>query len=348
MLGEEAPVPSPIAAPAPAVGTVTARGARQRVLFMATAAAAFLVALTIILELGVSERPSQWGRPRQWVSLEEPGGPAAGAPAPRIADEPVLRVAVAAGVSPEKSVELYRPFVEYLAARLGRSPVFLQRPTYGETNELLRRQRCDVGFVSTCAFLRAEREFGLKALAVPQTQGALACRALVLAPSASRATSLLDFRGRRFASADLLSTSGWLYPAVWLKEHREDPDHFFGENVITGSHDRSIQAVALRYVDGAAVSGLVYDRMIAEDPALADQVRIVQESEPFPAPPVVVDPQLPDPLREQVQAALLSAHEDPAGREILRRLGIERFVVPREGFYDQVRRMAEALETRSP
>ncbi len=170
-----------------------------------------------------------------------------GGRSPETAKEPSLRVAIAPVVSPEKSLQLYQGLVNHLAEKLGRRPVSLPRGTYVDVNDLLRYGRCDLAFVCTYPFVRGEREFGLEILVVPEIGGEVTYHSLILVPRGSNATSLLDLRGKRFASADILSNSGWLYPATWLKDRGEDATSFFGEHVITGSHDRSVTAVNSAY-----------------------------------------------------------------------------------------------------
>ena len=168
-------------------------------------------------------------------------------------------------VSPEKSLEMYQGLIEYMAEKLGRKPVSLYRPTYSETNDLVRYQRCDIAIVCTYPFIRGEREFGMQALVVPRIKGETTYQSFIVVPQSSPAKSLLDLRGKRFASADIISTTGWLFPAMTLMERGRIPITFFGEHVLTGSHDKSIQAVIDGFVDGAAVHGIVFDQMIAEN-----------------------------------------------------------------------------------
>lgn len=295
-----------------------------------------------LISLARSDAPE---RPRRRVDLHEPNSiDRTSSPDPRAP----LRVAIAPVISPEQSLRMYQTFAEYLARRMDRQPIVLQRQSYVETNELLRNRRCDVAFVCTYAYLRAEKEFGLQAIAVPRIRGQITYHSFILVPSTSAAASLIDLRGRRFGSADLLSNSGWLYPAVWLLEKNENVDRFFGEHVITGSHDRSVEAVAHRRIDGAAVDSLVYEEMVARDPSLAEKVRNIQTSPPFGMPPLVVHPQIDPTLRESLVAVLLKIHEDPEGAQILTSLGIERFVAPERELYEGVRENVTKWEARKP
>jgi phosphonate transport system substrate-binding protein len=259
-------------------------------------------------------------------------------------DRPVIRVAIAPIVSPEKSLEMYQPFVDYVGEKLGRKPEALYRPTYSETNDLVRYKMCDLAIVCTYPFIRGEKEFGMQALVVPIVKGEETYQSLIVVPKTSRATSIFDLRGKRFASADVISTTGWLYPAMLLMGSGKDPNTFFGEHIITHSHDRSIQAVIDGFVDGAAIHGIVYDQMIAEDPTIPQKLKIISKSPPFGIPPIVVHPSLDPKLREEALSVLLNMDKDPQGKQILTKLQIERFVVPEPDLFAPLRLAVSKLE----
>jgi phosphonate transport system substrate-binding protein len=195
-----------------------------------------------------------------------------------------------------------------------------------------------MALVCTLSYLRGKKEFGLELLAAPVVKGNIHYRSHVVVPVDSTAKNLLDLKGKLFASADILSTSGWLYPAVWLKKRGKDPLRFFKKHVLTGSHDRSILTVANRNVDGAAVDSIVYDQMPEN---IKKQVRIIDTSPTFGMPPLVTPKQLNPKLRERLLNALLAAHNDPRGKAILSALEIDRFEVVQNYLYDSVQKLEE-------
>jgi phosphonate transport system substrate-binding protein len=143
-----------------------------------------------------------------------------------------------------------------------------------------------------------------------------------------------------------MSNTGWLYPWTWLKERGRDPETFFAKHEITGSHDRSILAVANRVVEGAAVDSLVYEHMATEGSAVRTKTRVILKSPPFGMPPLVVPADLDPVLEKRMREVLLAMHEEEAGEKALAKLGITRFRVPPEGLYESVREAAAAMERR--
>jgi phosphonate transport system substrate-binding protein len=271
-----------------------------------------------------------------WVNLEEPARsapPGESRPAGKAFFKVVLTPVLSAGSLPRQ----FSRFVTYLATRLDREPVLLHLLPYSEVNSLLRHQRCDLALVCSSPFVRGEREYGLEPLAVPQVAGTTTYCSLVLVPSSSKAESLLDLRNGRFVSADLVSTSGWVFPALWLRRNGQDPRRFFAEHVVTASHEQAVQAVASGAADGAAVNSLVYDHLVRQDPSIALRTRIVLKSPPFGNPVLVVHPKMDPTLKGRLLAMLLRMHEDPHGRSALASTGIDRFLAVSPAHFSTVK-----------
>lgn len=325
----------------PGAASAAAKAQRGLRFYIALTAAIVLGAIAITIAFSfLSERVRDFILSARYPTAES----AAARPAPASVnpdDRPPLRVAVAPIISLENSLDRYDGFVRLLGDRMGMHGTLVLRRTYAEVNDLLRTRRCEAGFICTYSFVKGEREFGLRALAVPVVGGETEYRSYVIVQKGDPARNLLDLAGHRFASADVGSTSGWIYPAVWLLDRGRDPAAFFREHVVTGSHDLSVLAVAHGFVDAAAVDNIVYEGMPDEAKAAT---RVIQRSPPFSMPPVCVHPSLEPAVRERLRAVLLTMHETPEGRAVLGPLKIDRFVAPPAGAYRNVREMAARWE----
>lgn len=275
------------------------------------------------------------------VSLAEPGHSSTLATA---GETRPFRVAIAAVISPQSTVEEYLPFLDYLEKRLGRPVELVQRRTYAEVNALVRDREVDLALVCTGAYIRGHRDFGMELLAVPQVQGETVYYSYIIVPASSPARSLADLRGKSFAFTDPLSNSGRLMALYMLLQMGEEPGLFFGRTIYTYGHDNSIRAVADGLVDGAAVDSLVYTYFLNRHPELAGRVRVIARSEPCAMPPVVVHPDLEAEQKALLQNVLLTMHQDEEGRAALAQLQIDRFVVLDDRAYDSVRRALEEVE----
>ncbi len=265
-------------------------------------------------------------------------------PLPTVNQEVVpLRVSVAAMISPQGTVESYRPLLDYLSQELGRPVELVQRRTYAEVNDLIRRGEVDLAFICSRAYVAGQREFGMQLLAIPEVKGKRVYFSEVIVRKDLEVDNVEDLRGRVFAFTDPLSNTGYLYPLYLLHSMGESPDQFFGHTFFTYSHDNAIYAVAEGVADAAAVDSLVLDYALDRDPDLQLRLRVIHRSPPFGMPPVVVGPDIRPQLKARLQEILLTMHTTPAGAEALKALEIDRFVPAQDKDYDSIRRMEEAL-----
>ena len=92
-------------------------------------------------------------------------------PGERASPTPPLRVAVAAMISPKETFDLYRQLLAYLGRKLGKDLEFVQRKTYGEIDELLRKGEIDLAFICSGPYVAGREKFGFEPLAVPEVHG---------------------------------------------------------------------------------------------------------------------------------------------------------------------------------
>lgn len=275
--------------------------------------------------------------PYREVRLDAAGkaSPAA-APEPPVDHRPALRVSVAAMQSPADTFAAYSRFLERMGDRLDERVQFLQRRTYGEVNDLLRSGQLDAALLCTGGYLElaARDPSAVEVVAVPVIDGKTTYHSVVLVPASSKARSVEDLAGMRFAFTDDLSLSGHLYLASWLADRGQDDRRFFGSVTYTHSHDRSLEAVAQGLVDGAAVDSLVYQALLERDPSLSSKVRVIHRSPPFGVMPVVASTALPPERRARLRQVLLHLHEDAEAAAALRAVHFDRFIEPPPRFYD--------------
>lgn len=260
-----------------------------------------------------------------------------------------LRVAVAAVISPRGTVESYRPLLDYLGVKLNRPVELVQRRTYAEVNDLIKRGYVDLAFVCTSAYIAGHANFGMELLAAPRVNGETVYYSVLIVPSDSPARSMADLRAKVFAFTDPMSTSGRVYPTLLVRELGSTPDQFFARTYFTYNHDDAIRAVAQKLADGAAVDSLVYDYALSRDPGLGKQIRIIQRSPPLGIPPVVVNPGLRPQLKAELRSALLGMSADAAGGQAaLQALGVEAFVPIDDSAYASVRTLLAQAGPVSP
>jgi phosphonate transport system substrate-binding protein len=255
----------------------------------------------------------------------------------------VLRVAVAAMVSPRDTFVYYREILDYIGSKVGREVQLVQRKTYGEINRLLGRGEIDLAFICSGPYAADRKEYGFELLAAPEIHGSHFYQAYLIVNENSRYSHLEDLRGKSFAFTDPNSNTGRLVPTHWLAGMNESPETFFSHTMYTYSHDNSIMAVAKQMVDGASVDGLVWEYYQARQPSLTSKTRIIKKSAEYGIPPLVTSRQLSPELKDRIGNLLFSMHEDEGGRKILDQLMIDRFVKPDDAWYEGIRQMLASL-----
>ncbi len=255
-----------------------------------------------------------------------------------------LRFAVATMVSAEATFSTYRRLVQRICRDVGLREAFVVRPSYTDVREALEQGKVDIAFVCTGTYVHSLHKKRIKLLAQPEFEEPLEYRCLVIVPAKSNAETLEDIRGTVMAFTDPESNTGCLVPAATLVNRGYNPKSFFKKIVFTGSHDRSILAVALGVVDAAAIDALVWESKLREDPSLTEKVRIIWRSEVFGPPPIVVPVGGDATLAKSLQEALLALDKDDEGRDILSDIGIKRFVRPRPKSYQSVVKLYRQLE----
>jgi phosphonate transport system substrate-binding protein len=143
-----------------------------------------------------------------------------------------------------------------------------------------------------------------------------------------------------------MSNSGKLVPTYLLARMNETPETFFKKYIYTQSHDKAIQAVAQGIVDGAAVDSLIWEYANRTNPRFTSKTRIIQKSPPYGIPPFVVRPGLDPAIKKRLRTIFLNAHKDEQGREILKGMMVDKFVVIDDSAYNSIREMNTWIKTQ--
>lgn len=289
----------------------------------------FLIAAVMYLS------QAQDSKPVKRISLQPSSAEVVSAPR----QKNTLKIAVGAIISPTKSLVFYEDIFDYIGEKLGREVEMVQRKTYAEVNILMEEGRIDAAFVCSRPYVEGHRDFGMELLCVPVCFGKTEYCSYFIVHKDSSIQNLEDLRGKVFAFSDPLSNSGMLIPSYTLAMMGERPESFFRRHIFTYSHDNSIHSVADKLVDAAAVDSLIWEYENMKEPEWTTRTRIIYKSAPCGIPPVVVSPGIAPQLKEKLRSAFLNMHNDPRGREILKRVLIDRFTVIEDSAYNSIRQM---------
>lgn len=243
-----------------------------------------------------------------------------------------ITMAVGAMISPQETYYLYKDLFEYVSAKLNKKLKFEQRKTYSDVNELIKNNQVDVGFICTGAYFNIINDCEM--LVAPVVNGKPYYQAYIIVNANSDIYNFEDLRVRTFAFTDPISNTGKSYPEKRIRElFNQTPGEFFDKIIYSHSHDASIQLVSKEIVDGASVDGLIFDYLYNSGSKDVKNLRIIEKSRFFGIPPVVSSKKLNQPVKEQIIKILLSMDSDPEGQKILKKLFIDKFVIPEDTIY---------------
>lgn len=240
-----------------------------------------------------------------------------------------LRIGLAPILSIEGSGEGLAMLSAALSRNLGRPVQPLLGSDYREINDMLGLGQLEVGIVCAGAYADPRLSKVCEPLLVPLLMGAGSTyQSYIVVRDEDPSRRLEDLQGASFVFTDSLSLTGYIYPVSRLSGLGRAPGTYFSKVSFSHSHDRSLTMVVEGSVRAAAVDSSVYKVWLDRHPAEARRLRILERSEPFPAPPIVVQASLPSSEKEALRRAFLDLPDSEDGRAILAKIGWTGFQMP--------------------
>jgi phosphonate transport system substrate-binding protein len=260
-------------------------------------------------------------------------------PAPQ---EPI-RIGVSSMITPVDTVKYYQEIIDYIGARIRQPVRMVHRRTYEEMDGLLERGEVKIAFICSAPYVKDRERFGVELLVAPSVNGSTKYQSYIVVHNDSPIKAFPELKGKSFAFTDPNSNTGKIYPTYLLKTMGYVPEKFFARSVYSYSHNKSVEMVAKKVVDGAAVESMVYEYMRKTGSPYARQTKIIKRSPPYGIPPVVVSRDVDPRLKDEVKEAFLSMRDTPKGKAILDAMMIDGFVEVSDSNYDSIREMERAV-----
>jgi phosphonate transport system substrate-binding protein len=172
-----------------------------------------------------------------------------------------LRIGVVSMITPVDTVKYYQEMIDYIAGRMDVPVEMVFRKTYDEMDRMLEKGDVDAAFICSAPYVEDKRKFGAELLVAPQVNGSVFYKSFIIVHKDSLMKSFEDLKDKTFAFTDPKSNSGRLYPVYRLAKEGYRPETFFNKYIYSYSHNKSIELVAKKIVDGAAVENLIYHYM---------------------------------------------------------------------------------------
>jgi phosphonate transport system substrate-binding protein len=234
---------------------------------------------------------------------------------------------------------------EYLGKKLGIETEFVAGPEWRQREQRLDAGEIEIGWVCGLPYTwkAADPEIEIELLAAPVMAGErYAGKPVyfsdVIVQAGSRFEKFEDLRGARWAFNEPHSHSGYNVTRYHLASIGEK-DGFFGEVIEAGSHQNAIKLVLDGKIDASAIDSTVLEIEYELDPALKENLRVIEALGPSPIPPYVISTRVDAELRQQIREGLLAMDKNEEGQRILAKAKMLRFAAVMDADYDVIREM---------
>jgi len=247
-----------------------------------------------------------------------------------------------------KIAEEGKPIADAISKAVGIPVETFTSTDYTGMIEAMSSGKVDIASLNTLGYVLAKNQNAAEVLLMVKRRGQFTYHSVFMARADSGIKSVDQAKGKRMAFVDAISTSGYLFPAAYLKKKGYDPETFFSNIAFVGAHDKAITAVYNRDVDLCAV----YDdaRNVVEKNGIKDikqKVVIIGDAGEIPNDTISVRPSLPDDLKEKIKKALIDYAHTPEGKKTLKdAYDVDDVVETTDSAYDPGREVAKAMDLR--
>ncbi len=217
-----------------------------------------------------------------------------------------IRFSYVSSSESENEEETWKELIAALAEKL-KIPVKLV--SYSDTGEQLRALqdgKLHVTAFATGEVQAAVNDAGFVPLACfADKDGKYHYTMKIIVPADSKIQSVEDLKGQRITYVRPRSNSGCTAALVMLMEkHNLQPERDYNWGFSYG-HENSIDGVAAKRFEAAAIASDILDRRIADGQVKAEDIRTIYESEPFPPGVVGCVYNLKPEIRDAIRDALV-------------------------------------------
>ncbi len=246
-------------------------------------------------------------------------------------------------ITPVDAVKYYQDIIDYIGEQIERPVQMVHRRTYDEMDTLLEKGEVKIAFICSAPYVKNRAKFGVELLVAPIVDGSPRYHSYIIVHNESPIKAFTELKGKVFAFTDPKSNTGMLYPTYLLNTMGYEPGKFFKRFLYSYSHNKSVEMVAKKIVDGAAVESIVFEHMLKTGSQYARQTKVIKRSPPYGTPPVVVTRDVDPTLRRKVRDAFLRMQKTAKGKAILGAMMIDGFAEVSDSNYDTIRTMERAV-----
>lgn len=184
----------------------------------------------------------------------------------------------------ERLRDRFKELVANLSQKVGRPVEFVAYKNPEEELKALIDGKLHIAGINTGNMPAAVMQGGfVPVCSLASDQGVAMYQMQIIVPADSPMQKMEDLRGHELTLTEPGSNSGFRVPLVLLKDNKLMPGRDFTTRY-SGGHEASIEGIASKTYQAAAVASDILKRAMAEDPPKIkkEQFRVIYESENFP------------------------------------------------------------------
>lgn len=291
------------------------------------------------------------------TSTKPPATPTSGTSTQSAPTQVVLSVVPSENAT--STINMFTPLKNYIQNVTGYNVQLYVATDYTGVITAMKSKKVDVAFFGPLSYAMAADQAGAIAfaqgintynksyyysyiLATPEVVSALGITTPLKGVDGMKTLkTLLDSHKAQYTYSfvDPASTSGYGIPRAAMAMAGIDPATEFKNTGFSGGHDASALAVKQKTADLASCQISTYDKLIASGQITNQTDVIVWISDPIPESPFAYRSDLPQDVKDKIQAAILGA---PA--EVLNPSGYNQFVAANDSVYSQIHALQKQLE----
>ncbi|HWI50663.1 MAG TPA: phosphate/phosphite/phosphonate ABC transporter substrate-binding protein [Symbiobacteriaceae bacterium] len=251
-----------------------------------------------------------------------------------------------------------KPMEDYLSKALNMPVKSFVGTNFVGVIEAMGSNKVDVGFLNPMGFVMANGDYGATVLLKTVRKGSAQYRAQLtvraednipvcdMAKDPKCTATFAALKGKKIAFVDAASTSGYLFPASFLKSAGVDIEKgkFFSDTIMAGQHDAAAKLVYNKGADASWTFEDVRDNLVKELPDVKTKLVPVAYTNWIPNDTVSVRKGLPADFVAEVKKALVEYSKTEDGKKVLNGLyTIDGLIDGNDADYNVVRDMAKNM-----
>lgn len=168
-----------------------------------------------------------------------------------------------------------------------------------EAAKIIARDEVDIAFVCAHHYVDLSDDGASDGLVTPVIAGSSMSRSMLVVRTDDPARGITDLKGSVVAVSDKSSLGGYAYLSYLVKQHGAEPAGYFSELRLGETQEQNLRDV----LEGSARATVINSAQLGS--LDVSGVRVIEESEPFGCPPVVVRADMDPALKGRIRSALL-------------------------------------------